>query len=135
MVNEEIVGGLKAALERGESLKRAMNTFFNAKYNKKEIEEAAASLSEFVPETAVQPKSVSAPVPFGIPKEAQAAVQESPFPASQLAQKVSEYGEEKKGGKLIVFVLIALLVFLSGALTAVFLFRDQLINFFSTLLG
>lgn len=41
MVNEEIVGGLMSALSRGESLQAAMMTFFNAGYDKKEIEDAA----------------------------------------------------------------------------------------------
>ena len=39
--NDDIVGGLKAAIERGEELKEAMMTFYNAGYSKKEIEEAA----------------------------------------------------------------------------------------------
>jgi hypothetical protein len=45
-VNEEIFGGLKVAIERGESLKKAMMTFYNAGYKKEEIEEAAQYLSQ-----------------------------------------------------------------------------------------
>jgi hypothetical protein len=41
MVNEEIVGGLVSALSRGESLEKAMMTFYNAGYNKEEIEDSA----------------------------------------------------------------------------------------------
>lgn len=41
MVNEEIVGGLISALSRGESLEKAMMTFFNAGYKKEEIEISA----------------------------------------------------------------------------------------------
>lgn len=39
--NQEILGGLKAAVGRGESLKDAMMTFYQAGYDKSEIEEAA----------------------------------------------------------------------------------------------
>jgi hypothetical protein len=39
--NEEILGGLKAATSRGETLKEAMMTFYQAGYDKAEIEEAA----------------------------------------------------------------------------------------------
>ena len=46
MVNQDILGGLKSALERGESLKQAMMTFYNAGYRKEEIEEAARALKE-----------------------------------------------------------------------------------------
>lgn len=57
-MNEEILGGLKSALERGESLKRAMTTFFNSGYNKSEIEEAARALSETDLEKRIQPSPV-----------------------------------------------------------------------------
>ena len=44
MINEEILGGLKLALSQGESLKRAMMSFYNAGYKKEEIEGAARAL-------------------------------------------------------------------------------------------
>ena len=39
--NNDILGGIKAAIERGEEIKDAMMTFYNAGYSKREIEEAA----------------------------------------------------------------------------------------------
>lgn len=57
MVNVEILEGLKAGLERGQSLKRAMMSFFNAGYKREEIEEAARALSQ-VP---IQKEIVSQP--------------------------------------------------------------------------
>lgn len=39
--NKEVIGGLKSAVERGESLKEAMMTFYQAGYDKNEIESAA----------------------------------------------------------------------------------------------
>jgi cobalamin biosynthesis Mg chelatase CobN len=44
MVRGDIVGGLKIALSRGESLQKAMQSFYNAGYKKEEIEEAAREL-------------------------------------------------------------------------------------------
>ena len=41
MVNNEILGGIESALVRGQSLKQAMISFYNAGYEKAEIEEAA----------------------------------------------------------------------------------------------
>jgi hypothetical protein len=38
MVNQEILGGLISALERGESLKKAMMSMYSAGYKKEEIE-------------------------------------------------------------------------------------------------
>ncbi len=46
VVRDEILGGLKSALERGNSLEKAMISMFNAGYKRKEIEEAAISLLE-----------------------------------------------------------------------------------------
>jgi len=41
LTNQEILGGLKAALDRGQSLKQAMMSFYQAGYKKEEIEDAA----------------------------------------------------------------------------------------------
>ena len=46
MVNEEILGGLKASVERGESLGQAMQSFYNSGYKREEIEEAARVLQQ-----------------------------------------------------------------------------------------
>jgi hypothetical protein len=54
--NEEILGGLKAATSRGETLKEAMMTFYQAGYDKAEIEEAArAYLSQTQGQSNVNP--------------------------------------------------------------------------------
>jgi hypothetical protein len=44
MVNREIFEGLDLALERKQPLEKAMMSFYNAGYNKREIEEAAKAL-------------------------------------------------------------------------------------------
>lgn len=40
-MNEEIFGGIRAAVNKGETLQEAMMTFYNAGYKKDEINEAA----------------------------------------------------------------------------------------------
>lgn len=40
----ELVGGIRNALDRGEEINKAQQSFFNAGYNKKEIDEAIAIL-------------------------------------------------------------------------------------------
>jgi len=44
MVREDILGGLKSAISRGDTLQRAMQSFYNAGYKKEEIEKAARAL-------------------------------------------------------------------------------------------
>jgi len=48
MVNEEILGGLRNALERGYSFEMAVRSFINAGYNPNDVREAADYLSQGV---------------------------------------------------------------------------------------
>jgi hypothetical protein len=188
MVNEEILGGLKSALERGQPLQKAMMTLYNSGYKKEEIEEAARNLMEqqsqlqpavkAVPKTAeirrapqvlTTPKVKSFPefqAPLRMPQSVQPlqkqAQQLAPItqPAKQVfmepikytpqqliqptpMQKVSNYGlpaskekiKEKRvpKEKVVIFTLIFLLIFLIGLLGVIFIFKQELIDFFSTL--
>lgn len=56
MVNETILGGLRIAISHKSSLKDAMQSFYNANYDKKEIEEAAKIIFD---EQIKQPKPLS----------------------------------------------------------------------------
>lgn len=186
MINEEIVGGLKNALERGDSLKNAMISFYNAGYDKKEIEEAAKTLlnyptakpeatpepakkieikKEIPPQKIVQkvsqygeenipvPKMVS-PVQKEAPKELQkltlpaiqtfipkelpktiitALPQTTPKKAERQAQISSSAMTSQE--KAIIAILVGLLIFLVGLLVTIFLFRQQLIDFISSMVS
>jgi len=176
MVNNEIFGGLRSALERGESLKRAMTTLFNAGYKKDDIEEAARVMAANPVEN--MRELLSAPTPSeitgSVPKPKQLPTQkekpllqekmkepkplkqiskpesastQTPMPAMeqqrmmpvaqggqfQPIQIVSNYGEEKPTDKIIVIVLIVILIFLLGLLATIFIFKQELINLFSSL--
>lgn len=149
MVREDILGGLGAALQRGESLKQAMLTFFNAGYKKEEIEEAARALET----EKASPAQQNPPVLF-IPQEVASRTDETAAPSVQKVsgygekpvrvmpviqkpvvmaqQKVSGYGEvEKPKGKAVIFVLVALLLILLGILAALFFFKEEIIGLFS----
>ena len=45
-MKEDILEGLKSAVSKGESLRQAMQSFYNAGYKKGEIEEAARDLQK-----------------------------------------------------------------------------------------
>jgi hypothetical protein len=192
MVNEEIVGGLKSALERGQTLQMAMMSLYNSGYKKEEIEEAARNLMQFSAESQLQPpvktiprkpevkqapqiltipktvkafpelQAFSKPLPkqpliypkfepqkpsLQFPKTLVPPVQQPQLVKSLPVQKVSGYGEpvlkqkekaKEKGGsreKTIIFVLIFLLVFLFALLGAIFIFKQQLIDIFSSFFG
>ncbi|MCA9487549.1 MAG: hypothetical protein KC516_01155 [Nanoarchaeota archaeon] len=171
--NDDILGGLKAAVERGETLKDAMMSFYNSGYAKQEIEEAARnyliekSEGEMVHNVAQSIKnsqtvSSSTSNKLDSPMKSESGVSETnslvtrpglkkidpdsmrrpkplmPLKKSTPAQKVSNYGADKKPKKKIdpiTIILILLLVFLVLILGAVFMFKEQLINFFNGIFG
>ena len=163
MVNEEILGALNSALARGESLKKAMMTLFNAGYKKEEISEAARSVQKFAPSTKPQtpttedskkskikkPKKINPGVdiqnlaPSGklAPKTDQASQPaeqqvpgQTPQQGSQAPQRVSGYGKPPKpAGKIIIIILGFLLLLLVGILVTIFLFKEELIGFFNNM--
>jgi len=157
-MNEEILGGLKSALERGESMKRAMMTFYNSGYKKEEIEEAAEFLSRAQSEVKKMPQEKTKEM--AKPKQPQQmAVKQTPSkpkvseyvgkteqpmkksvempkkPVQGETQKVSSYEEKKTKEKKAIPILLSALAFLILLLILIFLFRKQLIDFFGTLLG
>ncbi|MBI2056875.1 hypothetical protein HYT91_01330 [Candidatus Pacearchaeota archaeon] len=102
MVNQEILGGLRHALNKGESLEKAMLSFYNAGYRKEEIEETARF---------IQQKESPAPI-----------AQETKLIPTQInsQSKISSYGQEKlkksnpikKTAKgLIIAIIVAAIIF------------------------
>jgi hypothetical protein len=173
MVNEEILGGLKSALERGHSLERAMISLFNAGYKRKEIEEAAVALLESRPSLQVQTQAElaqekerikspppdmtaqiraksapelqapSAQVPMPPPSMPKPTLVQKPIqpqkPLERSVQRISSYGrvepKESSKEKGIIIVLIILLVLLVGLFAAIFLYRQQFIDFLNSFFG
>lgn len=163
MINEGILGGLKLALSKGESLKQAMMSFYNAGYKKEEIEGAARALQgQKIENEPIQPvqqaklkkqkpvQKISQPKPAKIiprvsnygqasyPQKIDVSLKTKPKVTKQKlvkpAQKVSTYEKKPKSkGKLITFLLIFFLLFLLGALVAIFLFRQEILEFLNNL--
>lgn len=162
MVNEEILAGLKAAVERGQSVKSSMNAFVNAGYSKAEVEEAAKFLEEggaekkniiqeippadFFYKQPQKPVFKKLPAPIKIPpaQPIQSLVQEikpeliyEPKVTTQRpikrVEQVIYYEEQSPTEKLLIIVLVSFLVFLVGVLILLFVFRKDLINFFSSM--
>ncbi|MDD5012592.1 MAG: hypothetical protein PHQ66_03035 [Candidatus Nanoarchaeia archaeon] len=139
MVNEEILGGLISAMERGQSMESAMNSFFNAGYNRAEIEEAARVASE----QPIVPIKISETSPVKIPKpvkesffrklfskkEKKPAVPipasvPTPTPSASANQKVSYYGKEKPktNFKIFIIILSVILALIGIGILLLFLF-------------
>ena len=157
MVNYEIVGGLELATEKGESLRSAMVSFFNAGYKKEEIEEAARFLQirqrqpkETPGKNNKEPKKKIEKIKKFQPKKPgrkkdiryvqSVSNYEAPKPIKKPPKqkgpkKISNYGEKpKQGGKILIFFLILFLIVLFGVLAAVFFFRQEIADLFNKLI-
>jgi len=138
MVRADILAGLKVAVQKGESLKQAMITFYNSGYSKQEIEEAARALQsqgviqpvvQNIPQQKTQqPQQNLAP---GQPVQKVSSYGPATTPQTQPTQKVSSYEPKKKKGKVFVILLVAILLLLVGLLITVVVFKDQILEFFA----
>ena len=139
MVKINILEGLKTALSKGESLKHAMMSFYNAGYKKQEIEEAAGALQMEQQSQLTYPSPakqlVQQPQPIrqpSIPQKPQPSQPLQPQPKPQLKQNVSNYEPKPKSKRnLSIIVLIILMVVLLGILVVLFLFKEQILGFFN----
>lgn len=105
MADIVLVEGIKEAMKKGESLRDAMISFYNAGYEKGEIEKAARAVQQgqqgeaIVPETNYVPKKTSGEKPKEkkqIPK-----TNFKPIPQGSPVQRVSAYGNNADSLKKI----------------------------------
>lgn len=117
MINENILNGLKLALAKGETLQKAMMTFYNAGYVKAEIEEAAAELQALQSQGQVFENSTN-----------------MYYSPSKSQQTVSNYGEKINTSKKKTMIIILIVLFLILLLLAgIIFFKDQVLSIFSGL--
>jgi cobalamin biosynthesis Mg chelatase CobN len=151
MVNEDILGGLVSALTRGESLKKAMMTFYNAGYKKEEIEEAARKLQQVTIQSPTEwrPQPIwaskqqkrtqtaqSRPSESGAPQASLQSQQASTQKSGQQPRKqVSSYEKKNTGSRTITILLVTLLLILVGLLATVIIFKEEVVRIFSNLFG
>ena len=156
MVNEDILGGLKTALERKQDIKKAMLSLLNAGYEKREIKEAAIELrrqnyytSQKIPRKTIpsnpknkikltKTKKVSKPShTLKLPPHPPQVIKSPPKIKKQI---ISEYHPNKSKDKkpatnVLLILIIALLSFVAlGILVLVLAFKEQIWTFFSNLL-
>jgi len=145
-INDEILYGLKAALERGQTLNSAMLSFFNSGYDRAEIEEAARALAE-IPENIIpfkkpEKKAVLPEIPVVSSPKVSTPVQPAIKPKEDVSEKVpqraSNYEEKKNNrpnstNKLIIIILVILLLILISAVITIFIFKEQIINWLNSI--
>lgn len=139
MAKEDLVEGLRLAVEKGSTLREAMMSFFNAGYKREDIEDAARDMQapQFAqltqaPGTKAQKPGVAKPgatkkLPSGQPSQ----TYYTPTTVTT-TQKVSSY---EAPSRIPLVTLIIILFVLLGALVALFIFRNQFTSLLNNLIG
>lgn len=126
MSDNEILGGLKNALERGQSLDSAVQTFINAGYNPKLVQEAATELSSGVTTitNSIPVKDLQSKFPIYQPKP-------QPIVNSNNIIQPSKENELEGNKKKIVIGLIITFTVLIALLIFLIIFKDKILTYFS----
>jgi hypothetical protein len=161
MVNKEILGGIRTAMDKGESLKSAMFSFYNAGYKKEEIEEAAryvmANKQNPQPEKPQDenkkkylPSKSTKPIPpkvssYGKPSEPPKMVPQKPIENNQIKQNkkevspekksVSKYGSPVRKPKFLIYLVLFVILFAVAGLIGAIFFKDQFVEILESILG
>jgi len=131
MAREELIKGIRMAVKKGETLRDAMMSFYNAGYKKEDIEEAAREVyseMEYNKEEPSESKQTT--------KRIEEVKKDVPF-APTTNQKVSEYSYGNKvnmgfAKKILLILLFIFLLIIGGFIVALVLFKEE---FLSTILG
>lgn len=127
---EELQGGIRNALERGQPIEKIVQTFINAGYPPADVQAAARAATEGATTIAPQPPS-SAALPSPQPTAANVApLQPSPIslPSQPQSQQSSNDKPKEEAGNGKVILLVVVLIMLLGALVASLLFREQILG-------
>ncbi len=120
-MREDIAGGLKNALDKGENLENAIKSFINAGYLEKEVRDASRYVSQGTLESLQKIKSLK-------------IKPEKPLIKKLEKPRTSKRGKSRKKTKIsgkIIFLSGSLLI-LIGILTISIIFRAKLLEFFAT---
>jgi hypothetical protein len=123
-MREDIVGGLKNALDKGENLEQAVRTFVNAGYPEREVREAARYATSGILSSLEKVKSPEI-------KKNKPTIKK--LENQRIIKKQKTKHESKIGVKIIL--LGATFLILTGILISSIFFREQILSFFNERFG
>ncbi|MEK6820762.1 MAG: hypothetical protein AABX71_03560, partial [Nanoarchaeota archaeon] len=106
---QEILAGIRNALEKGESLEQAKASFINAGYGRRDVEEAAASILGFSEPTEEVPEATKI---------------SSTLTTAQMPQK------KKSKYKILIIIIVIVLILLLAS----YFLKDKLIDLIKSLI-
>jgi hypothetical protein len=117
---QELIGGLKNALDRGETLEKAKQSFLNAGYKQNEINAAVqkmpAANSQIVKPVAIQEKQK---IPASQPRAKQ-EVKPIAQPSTTTTATPSAQPKQVSKGFMIILISLAILVLIGAAFLGLF---------------
>jgi hypothetical protein len=114
-MRDEIIAGIQNAMQRGESLEKAAQSFVNAGYNPQEVKAAVSYISEGVSEI-VNSKETSH-LPSAVP-EAPEITEKDKHLLPVIPQKNEIKPQKKDGGmRAIILLIVFLIIVFVGALS------------------
>ena len=144
MVRQDIVGGLRNALERGQSLQKAVQSFINAGYPPEDVEEAANYVGEVPGKKQIKEKRPEElkerAAEEEIGEELQPTSQLQPerpqkqyLPTTRIEPETGMPEKPHKRFDLRIIILILFLLILFGILAGLIFAREQIITYFQVL--
>ena len=116
MAREDIVGGLKNAIERGENPEDAARSFINAGYNEKEVDEALRQINREMPKALEIPKRI-------LLTEKQTS--SAPSPSIELPALPNVEVKAKRTNWLLIAIGVVGFIMLSIAASLLIIMRQQ----------
>jgi len=138
-MKEEIIGGLKNALDRNETIEKAMQTFINAGYSATEVREAASMVNPSATGMLYGQPSISSTSQSSVRQTAQASkpatlpkqqTTNTPATASMPVTNVASPTKQNKGRKTAIILAIVLIVLVLVLGATIFL-SESILNMFS----
>ena len=147
MEKEDIVNGLKQALSRGSNLESAKQSFINAGYSQRDVEDSANVLQNSVssltmttdlpniqtpyPKSTQRPPNIPRYNPVQQPIQPQVPIKPNPNlppipqPTQKSQQDIQQSEEKKQVSNKIVIILVGILVILFGILGVSLYFMNK----------
>jgi len=138
MAIEEIKGGLEWAVRKGEPIKEAMMSFYNAGYDRLEIEKAASELlrtTELVPIDITEKVQPSVQINKNKIINQRRKIIPQINPSQRInSRPVSQYPTQMspKKNSFVVVILVVVLLLLFSVLIGAFFFKDSILNFINS---
>ncbi len=134
-MKDEIVGGIRNALERGESLEQAVQSLINAGYHPSEVREAAVIAvpsATNILQPASTPSSPVSEAPALPSQPQQRTLQSSPSVLPLIKQQPQGLSQRPitpppKGKKVVIILLVIFLILLALFITSM-MYGDQILN-------